>query len=263
MRQSSSEHDSIGSRDTGIDLNPDDVPVGYHPSVDRLSVHQRRSRSVTASRSAVGDNVPRVIDADDETDDPASVIGKDTVASSSRRSTSQRSASFDKTMEWLMTRTGRSKCPANAQARYTSLSRSNSPLRDDEDAASATAHACDDAKDPVCRPEIIASSRLSSPSRSISQPRLECTAAEGERLTTAADNLNVGLRHRIADTTTTAAAAEPVSRSEVADYRQHQHSELNSSRQSLMSVADSDINTRNRQRRSKPKVFFKPFSVFV
>ena len=45
VHQSSSERDSVGSRDTGIDLNPDDVPVGYRPAV---SSHRRRSRSVTA-----------------------------------------------------------------------------------------------------------------------------------------------------------------------------------------------------------------------
>ena len=45
VHQSSSERESVGSRDTGIDLNPDDVPVGYRPAV---SSHRRRSRSATA-----------------------------------------------------------------------------------------------------------------------------------------------------------------------------------------------------------------------
>ena len=75
-RSSEAEHESVGSRDTGIDLNPDDrlppVPVvGYHAtSSDRRllnAAHRRRPRPAAA------DAEPRVIDADDETDDPSSV----------------------------------------------------------------------------------------------------------------------------------------------------------------------------------------------
>lgn len=77
VRQSTSEeHESIGSRDTGIDLNPVDdclppVPVYHRASSTRSSdrrllnaAHRRRSRST----AAVDDTEPRVIDADDETD---------------------------------------------------------------------------------------------------------------------------------------------------------------------------------------------------
>lgn len=258
VHQSSSEHDSIGSRDTGIDLNPDDVPVGYHPSVDRLSAHRRRSRSVAPSRSVAADNVPRVIDADDETDDP-SVVGKDAAAASSRRSAS-RSASFDKTMEWLMTRTG-SKCPPDqfSTSHYASLSRSSSHLCDaqgfdDAVAAADTNVACDEAvlsEDPLCRPD--GPSRSSSPSRSVCPPHSECAADEDEhQLAVSSDKLNVGLRHRVVEgTATTAAVAERAVDSDAADYRHHH--QVRGSRQSLMSFADSEAGIRNR-RRSKQKV---------
>lgn len=263
VHQSSSEHDSIGSRDTGIDLNPDDVPVGYHPSVDRLSAHRRRSRSLAPSRSAAADNVPRVIDADDETDDP-SVVGKDAAAASSRRSAS-RSASFDKTMEWLMTRTG-SKCPPDqfSTSHYASLSRSSSHLCDVQGLDDAVANtdtnvACDEAvlsEDPVCRPD--GPSRLSSPSRSVCPPHSECAAGEDEhQLAVSSDNLNVGLRHRAVEGT--AAAAERAVDSDVADYRHHH--QVHGSRQSLMSFADSEAGVRNR-RRSKQKVSHRTFTLF-
>jgi len=263
VRQSSSEHDSVGSRDTGIDLNPDDVPVDYHPSVDRLLAHRRRSRSLAPSRSAAADNTPRVIDADDETDDP-SVVGKD-AAPSSRRSTS-RSASFDKTMEWLMTRTG-SKCPPGQfpGPRYASLSRSSSHLHDaqgfDEAAAAAETQlqanvTCDEAvvpEDGHCRPD--SPSRLSSPSRSVYQPQSECGADEDEhRLAVSSDSLNIGLRHRAVDGS--AGAAEHVVDSDVADYGHRL--DMQASRESLRSLADSESGVRNR-RRSKQKVSLHKF----
>jgi len=247
MRPSSSEQESVGSHDTGIDLNPDDVPVGYHPSADRLLAHRRRSRSVAASRSAAAaDSVPRVIDADDESDD-SSDAGKDT-ASSNRQSKS-RSASFDKTVEWLMTRTG-SKCPAGQfhGPHDASLSRSSSHVYD--------AHSCDDAAansacDEAVLPDI-SHSRQHSPSQCSSShsaclSQSECAADENA----STDNLNLGLHHRVVSGATS--AAEQVVNSDVADYKHRR--EVQGSRQTLMNFAGSDSDMRNR-RRSEQKVSF-------
>ena len=259
MQQSSSERDSIGSRDTGIDLNPDDVPTGYHPSVDRLLAHRRRSRSVAPSRSAAADTAPRVIDADDETDDP-SVVGKDAAPPSSRRSTS-RSASFDKTMEWLMTRTG-SKCPP-AQfpgAHNGSLSCSSSQLYDtlgcdDATAATDTQIQADTERNEMtpledchCRPD--SPSQSSSASRSVCPPQSLCDDDDDDdddhRLAMSSDVLNLGLHRRVVDGC--AAAAEHVASSDVAGPR-HQL-QVQASRQSSV---DSEVGVRN-TRRSKQKV---------
>lgn len=251
MRPSSSEHDSVGSRDTGIDLNPDDVPVGYHPSVNRLLAHRRRSRSVAPSRSAAADNVPRVIDADDETDDP-SVVGKDATASS-RRSTSH-SASFDKTMEWLMTRTG-SHCPSDQFAGpcYASLSRSSSHLcdaQDFDDVADSqlqTNVTCDEPvlfDDPHCRP------RGTSPSPSVCPLQSECAADKDEcRLAVSSDDLNIGLHRRVVDSS--AASAEHPVGSDIADYRHRLP--VPGTRQTLRSLPESQTDVWNR-RRPKQKV---------
>lgn len=263
VHQSSSEHDSVGSRDTGIDLNPDDVPVGYYPSVDRLSAHRLRSRSVAPSRSTAADNVPRVIDADDETDDP-SVVGKDAAAASSRRSTS-RAAAFDKTMEWLMTRTG-SKCPPDhlSTSHYASLSHSSSHLCDaqgfDDAVATMDTNVTGDEavlpEDPLCRPD--GPSRLSSPSRSVCQPHSDCAVDEDEhQLAVSSDNLNVGVRRRVVEGS--AAGAERAVDSDVADYQLHH--QVHGSRQSLMSFVDSEAGARNR-RRSKQKVSSHTFALF-
>lgn len=267
VRQSSSEHESVGSRDTGIDLNPDDVPVGYHPSVSRLLAHRRRSRSVAASRSAAaGSGGPRVIDADDETDD-SSVVGKD-AASSGRRSTS-RSASFDKTMEWLMTRTS-SKCPAGqlAATRDATVSRSSSQLYDacgcDDAAAADTQLQTNVSGDEAAVPPEVPDSRpdspcqLSSPSHSVRQPQSECVADDdGHRSKVSADTLNVGLRRRVMDSS--AAAAENVD-SDVADCRRRR--QVQGSRQALMSSADSETDIRN-SRRPKQKVSVHVFFHFL
>jgi len=261
VRQSSSEHESVGSHDTGIDLNPDDVPVGYHPSVDRLLAHRRRSRSVAASRSAAADSAPRMIDADDETDDP-SVVGKD-AAPSSRRSTS-RSASFDKTMEWLMTRTS-SKCPPAQfpSSHNASLSHSSSQLYDaagfDDTAAAAvttelqTTAECDSTavlENSHFKPDD--PSRSSSPQRSVCQPQSEHDIDDADhRLPVSSDNLHIGLRRRVADGSTT--AVEHIVSSDVSNQRHPL--QLQASRQMLMSSVDSETGVRN-TRRSKQKVSY-------
>jgi len=252
MHQSSSGRESVGSHDTGIDLNPDDVPVGYHPSVDRLSSHRRRSRSVAASRSAAADSLPRVIDADDEDDDP-SVAG-------SRRSTS-RSASFDKTMEWLMTCT-ESKCPPGQFADPCSADLSHLHDAQGFDGAAAAADIAGNAEcsemsapqDPQCKPDN--QSRSSSPARSLSQPPFESGAGDDEaRVAVLSDSLNAGLRHRrAADGSVT--AADHVVTSNSADLRHRL--EEQGSRQTLLSSVDSETGVRSR-RWSKQKVLLTIF----
>ena len=264
VHQSSSEHDSIGSRDTGIDLNPDDVPAGYHPAFDRLSVHRRRSRSVAASRAAEAESVPRVIDADDETDS-SSVVGKDAAAAScsGRRSTS-RSASFDKTLEWLMTRTSSKHPPSQRlDPRDSSLSRSGSHVHDTQgfdDALTGGDAECTEmsllAKAHEAKPD--SRSQSCSPVRSVSLPvqsagPSQCgSAATGNenRLVMSSDNLNIGVRHRRNADGSAAATEQHVANSDTADPRHHL--ELQASRHTPSSV-DLEMEVRNR-RRSKQKV---------
>jgi len=254
IRQSSSEHESVGSRDTGIDLNPDDVPVGYRPSVDRLLSHRRRSRSVTASRSAAADGLQQVIDADDEADAPS--------VADSRRSAS-RSASFDKTMEWLMTCTG-SKCPSGQFV--DPCDASLSPARDAQgfDDAAAAADICDNAeRSQISLPQDL-QCKQDNQSRSSSLARSDCQPHSGScvddddddrKLPTTSDNLNVGLRcRRVVDGSVT--ASEHVVSSDAADCRHRL--DVQGGRQTLMSSADSETEMRN-SRRPKQKVLLHSF----
>jgi len=251
LHPSSSEHDSLGSRDTGIDLNPDD---GCHrPSlVDRL--HRRRSRSVAHSHSAatagaVGDGVPQLIDADDETDDP-SVVGKD--VSAARRSTS-RSASFDKTMEWLMTRTGSSQCSKSQLVTTTGpqlydAAGFNDGVADDEAGVSPQDLGCDPAR----------RSWSASPVRSVSNAR---RSESGDRrlAVSASENLNVCLRRRVVDEDVSTAGLfkrhDDVDDDDEEVVAEKRRQRLNvDDRRETMSSADSETNGRNR-RRNKEKVF--------
>ena len=246
MHHSSSEHESVGSRDTGIDLNPDDVPVGYHASVDRLSSHRRRSRSVVTSRSAAADSSPPpVIDADDEADDPSVV--------SSRRSAS-RSASFDKTMEWLITCT---KCspdqftdPCDAPLSHVHDSQGfNDAAADADIPDNAECGETSAPQEPLCKAH--SRSQCSSPARSVCHPHSESAADDDEgRPMLSSDNLSIGLRHRRA-ADTSAAAADHVVGSDAADRRRRL--EVQSSRQTLMSSVDSETGVRS-SRRAKQKV---------
>ena len=255
MQQSSSERESVGSHDTGIDLNPDDVPAGYHPSVDRRLAHRRRSRSLAPSHAAAADNVPRVIDADDETDDPSVGGGKDAAAPGSRLS-STHSASFDRTVEWLLTRTG-SKCPSDQLSGAhvaLSLSCSNAPVCDAESCETTAAAA--DTKlqasvdhDMTALPEVRNSRSLSrSPSQSLCKQQSNSDADDNElRLAASSDSLSIGLRRRVVDGSVS--ATEHVVSSDVAD-RRHQ---LPTSRRTPMSCVAPETDIRNR-RRSKQKV---------
>lgn len=206
------------------------------------------SRSVAAAADSLPP--PRVIDADDEADD-RSVAG-------SQQSASQRSASFDKTMEWLMTCTsGASQCPPDQSA---------DPCGGDahgSDAAAAALSAdvaaeCSEmkaAQDPQREPDD--QSRSSSPTRSVCQPLSESAAADDELSPVVlSDDLNIGLhRRRVMDGSVM--AAEQVAGSDAAADRRHRL-EVQTSRQTLMSSVDSETGVRN-SRRPKHKVLLHNF----